>query len=141
MRLLLISTVEHEMLDECDSSFEKYQSLPDDFVPTQKDYDDFIENCGHLFLVLNTIPMDVICYYEMSRNTARNALLTGIPLMLDYRKTGKLAKSVPLGSYKDAFGNQSFELIKTKTGFILKSKSIDIRKDKRPEYEFTLPRK
>ena len=77
----------------------------------------------------------------MDSQTAENALLIGIPLLLEYRKTGKLPGDISANSPKDAFGDQPFKLIKTETEFILKSQSQDLLRNVTHEYKFKLPEK
>ena len=86
-------------------------------------------------------PLHALYHSEMRSNTLRNALLVGVSFKIEYLKTGKLPDSLPADSPKDAFGEQLFELIKTESGFTLKSKSYDVKKNEQPEYEFKLPKK
>ncbi|MCK5001245.1 MAG: hypothetical protein KAS23_16995, partial [Anaerohalosphaera sp.] len=138
MRYFMISTVENSIFDDFDTFEEKYEKLPDDYVPTKEDYDDFIKDCGVGFPMFNGAPMGVIYYIEMSSITKRNALLVGVSLKLEYLKTGKLPDGVPVGSPKDAFGEQAFDLIKTEEGFKIKSRSYNVATNEQPEYEFKL---
>jgi len=118
---------------------EKFSSLPENYVPTQKDYDDLMRISGYLFAIRETPTLHVY-RWQMYYDTKRNAILTAISLLLEYHNSGNLPEEVSANSPKDAFGNQPFTLIKTGTGFTLKSQSMDIMKDKYPEYEFKLPK-
>ena len=141
IRSLAINTAEQKLMSDCDAFLEKFLHVPDDFVPTQKDYDTFIKNSGSMFAVNNNFSLFYVQqYFENSIGTMRNALLVGTQIILEYRKTNTLPKVIAQDWPKDAFGNQTFDLIKTEMGFILKSKSMDVRKKEFPKYEFRLPK-
>ena len=87
-RYLMISQVEKNFEDKFDKFFSKYNTLPADFIPTEKDYEAFIEESGCIFAMSDCSPLRIIYYVEMDSQTAENALLTGIPLLLEYRMNG-----------------------------------------------------
>ncbi|MBW8017822.1 MAG: hypothetical protein FVQ82_16740 [Planctomycetes bacterium] len=122
-----------DALEFLDNRFSNYT---EESQVTKEDYEVLIKHGRYLFSSIHTPPVYQL-YRSMAKvNTCRNALLTAIPLILDYHKTGELPDSVPLNLPKDAFGN-SFELIKTKNGFTLNSKSIDSQeKDDHSKYKY-----
>jgi len=70
--------------------------------------------------------------------TQANAITTGIEILLDRARTGRLADTLPAGLPKDAFSGKDFEYEKTKEGFILHCRDKDVSKNELYQYEFKL---
>ncbi len=70
--------------------------------------------------------------------TQANAIMTGIEILLDHARTGRLADTLPAGLPKDAFSGKDFKYEKTKEGFILHCRDKDLGKNELYQYEFKL---
>lgn len=134
-----ILLLNQKLYDDSEFLVRKFANHSEDFQPTTEDYENLIKYGKSLFAMTHSLPLSQIFHVKAIVDTHRNVLLTAIPLLLEYHKTGKLSEEVLSNSPKDAFGNQLFELTKTETGFTLKSRSIDIKENKHRKYEFVLP--
>lgn len=133
-----IQKIEWEFMWSVD--LEKYTTLPEDFVPTQDDYEDFMEQYKCLFYVLAGPFASLQFYTELKGKTVANAVRTALPLLLDYRKAKQIPENLAADGPKDLFSNKVFVIEKTESGFKLVCQGRDMRESERHEYDFELPK-
>jgi hypothetical protein len=114
--------------------------LGDDFEPTKDDYEDFMKQSGSVFYVLSGPMTGLQLDIEVPCKTIANAVRTALPILLEYRKTKQVAKTLPADGPKDMFSGKVFAIEKTEEGFKLVCRGRDMRKSKRHEYVFVLPK-
>lgn len=99
-----------------------------------------LEKCDFLYTLLCVIHKPSFYLIDTSIPTKRNALETGISVLIHYRKTGKLLDKIPLSCPNDLFSNKPFLITETQNGFKLKCQGEDFSLERKfHEFEFILP--
>jgi len=73
---------------------------------------------------------------DVTTRAAANATMAGLSVYQIKVKSGKLPEELPAGLPKDPFSGKDFKYERTKTGFILRCRAKDVRKDIVHEFEF-----